>query len=53
MSGRYRTIVADPPWQYRPGVALSGHGPSAAERHYVTARNDSIASIPVADLTCG
>ncbi len=49
-SRRYATIVADPPWQYRPGVAMSSPGPSAAERHYVTTPNEEIAALPVVDL---
>lgn len=46
---RYATIVADPPWQYRPGIAQFGAGPSTAERHYKTTPNAEIAEIPVTD----
>ncbi len=49
----YRTIVADPPWQYQkqPGIKGGGDGASGiAEREYPTMTNEQIAGLPVRDL---
>lgn len=53
MSG-YRTIVADPPWQYRQTKGITtrtSHGTAFAEANYPTMTNAEIAELPVADLT--
>lgn len=41
----YRTIVIDPPWQYRDGLGRRGAG-----AQYPTMTNAEIAALPVADL---
>lgn len=43
----YRTIVADPPWQYQKGDA---NVPSMAESQYPTMTNQQIADLPIAGL---
>lgn len=49
---RYRTIVADPPWQYRTTspVARVAHRKVVAEHHYPTMTNAEIAAIPVSSM---
>ena len=42
---RYRTIIADPPWQYR-NAGIEG----AAENHYPTMATPEIAALPVGKL---
>jgi N6-adenosine-specific RNA methylase IME4 len=42
--GKYRVIVADPPWAYRNG------GNGAAKNHYPTMSIDDLCALPVADL---
>lgn len=44
ISGRFATIVADPPWSYQ----RSGRG--AASNHYSTENGDFIRDLPVSDL---
>lgn len=46
---RYRTIVADPPWQYQPTKATE-YARGVAEAHYETMTLDEIAALPVAGL---
>jgi len=46
---RYRTIVADPPWQYQK-AKQDGYQRGAAENHYETMPVSEIARLPVADL---
>lgn len=48
----YRTIVADPPWQYNVarGLPTRGYKPSTAEAHYPTMTMAEVAALPVADL---
>lgn len=48
----YRTIVADPPWQYNVarGLPTRDYKPSTAEAHYSTLTMEEIAAIPVKDL---
>lgn len=41
---KYRTLVVDPPWQYRQTLAKNG-----AESHYTTAGIADIAAIPVGE----
>jgi N6-adenosine-specific RNA methylase IME4 len=51
-NGRYRTIVADPPWAYPEGFAL-GHGHGDLEVRplaYPSLTVEEIAELPVADL---
>ena len=49
--GRFRTIVADPPWRYTGSPGLNGtNHPTAAESHYTTLTMDEIAALPVANL---
>src|SRR5689334_11816997 len=43
MSGRYRTIVADPPWQYDNGKVPQG----GVDHQYGTLTNAEIAALPV------
>jgi len=45
----YRTIVADPPWEYNAtkGLPTRGYKPSTAEAHYPTMRNAEMAALPV------
>jgi len=43
---KYRTVVADPPWQYD-NTSTRG----AAEDHYVTMTVDELVGLPVADWT--
>lgn len=51
MSGKYRTIVADPPWRYSKGPGKSGeYARGVAERHYSTMSFEEIAALPVAAL---
>lgn len=52
---RFRTIVADPPWQYNkaPTELRSGGRGAAAEHHYGTLTNAEIAALPVACLAAG
>lgn len=49
---RYRTIVADPPWQYQPTKMASrdDYARGVAERHYDTLTVSAIAALPVRDL---
>src|SRR5690348_6289186 len=53
-TGRFTTIVADPPWTYRFATRTSEsagtgwHG--AAQRHYSTMTTAQIRQLPVADL---
>jgi N6-adenosine-specific RNA methylase IME4 len=50
MSG-YRTIVADPPWQYlKSGVVSDGKGRRYAEDNYPTLTMEEIAALPVQEL---
>jgi N6-adenosine-specific RNA methylase IME4 len=52
VSGKYKTIVADPPWKYTmetPPTAKGG-GPSSAERNYGTMTTAEIAALPVAEM---
>lgn len=49
MSELYRTIVADPPWQYQKDTS-DGCKPGTAERHYPTMSMRDIAALPVAPL---
>lgn len=51
MSGKYRTIVADPPWPYRDGP-LPDFGPNRLPSFlpYGTMPLDAIAALPVADM---
>lgn len=48
----YRTLVADPPWQYNvtKGLPTSGYKPSTAEAHYSTLTMPEVAALPVGDL---
>lgn len=46
MEKRYRTIVADPPWQYQKDTSM-GAKPGAAEAHYPTLAIREIAALPV------
>ena len=48
---KYRTIVADPPWEYNvsKGLPTGGYKPSTAEAHYPTMSNAEIAALPVAE----
>ncbi len=50
MSGKYRTIVADPPWQYgnEGGKAQPGRG--HARWHYETLSPEEMHAMPVADM---
>ena len=49
---KYRTIVADPPWEYNAtkGLPTRGYKPSTAEAHYPTMKNAEIAAIPVVEM---
>jgi len=49
---KYRTIVADPPWEYdrKTGLTTRGYKPSTAEAHYPTMPMAEIAALPVTDL---
>lgn len=50
----YRTIVADPPWQYTVTPPLgfgTKRGPSTAESHYETMTTQAMAQIPVGELS--
>lgn len=58
MNGKYRTIVADPPWRYtrdpgslraRRDAQPKGRG-RQAEDHYDTLTTEQIAALPVADV---
>lgn len=49
MSGKYRTIVADPPWHVGRGPEWASNGASR-QLTYDTMTLDDIASMPVADL---
>ncbi len=49
LSPPYKTIVADPPWQYQKDTA-NGAKPGAAEAHYSTMSMRDIAALPVSDL---
>ena len=42
---RYRTLIADPPWQYR-NTGING----AAEKHYPTMSTQELRSLPVSSL---
>lgn len=44
LQDRFRTIVADPPWNYG-----SANQRSSAGKHYQTMRNEEIAALPVAE----
>lgn len=46
---RYRTIVADPPWQYTK-AKMASYAPGAAEGQYDTLPVSAIAALPVRDL---
>lgn len=50
--GQYRTIVADPPWEYNAtkGLPIRGYKPSTAEAHYSTLSMREIAALPVSNL---
>lgn len=41
---KYRTIVVDPPWQYRQTLAKNG-----AESHYVVMTHDDLLALPVGE----
>lgn len=49
---RYRTIVADPPWQYRKAPAREDgrFAPGTAENHYDTMTVAAMSDLPVRDL---
>lgn len=47
---KYRTIVADPPWQYKKQPGLRGGDGPWPERDYPTMPNSVIAALPVADM---
>jgi N6-adenosine-specific RNA methylase IME4 len=42
---KYRTIVADPPWQYRSAATKAD-----ARRHYATMETEDICALPVSDF---
>ncbi|MCA9846198.1 MAG: S-adenosylmethionine-binding protein, partial [Dehalococcoidia bacterium] len=46
MSGKYRTIVADPPWHVGAGPEWASNGPSR-KLEYPTMTFDEIAALPV------
>jgi len=45
-AGRYRTIIADPPWRYSHGRGVAG----GVEHHYPTMSIEELCALPVADL---
>ena len=45
---RYRTIVADPPWEYTRSAGLGGK--RAAADNYSTMTNDQIAALPISGM---
>lgn len=55
-SGRYRTIVADPPWHYdgfakgRPGWRMGGEKVAVRTLPYASMSLDEIAALPISDL---
>lgn len=46
MAGKYRTIVADPPWAYRNGSIPSG----GVDHQFGTMTNPEIAALPVVEM---
>jgi len=50
MSGKYRTICADPPWPFQWAGGKGGRRRRETELGYVTMTVDEIAALPVADL---
>lgn len=50
MSGRYRTIVADPPWPFRWDGRAGGRRRNDTPMTYSLMTLDDIAALPVADL---
>ena len=49
----YKTIVADPPWEYQTKGGITtrtSHNTACAEGHYATMTNNEIAALPVADI---
>lgn len=52
LSPPYRTIVVDPPWEYRvtKPTIRTGHKHPSADDHYSTLTNREIAALPVAEL---
>jgi len=48
LTGKYRIIYADPPWNYG-NSGLDGYG--HAERHYPTMTIAELAALPVSDIT--
>jgi N6-adenosine-specific RNA methylase IME4 len=50
LTGRYRVVYADPPWQYNDsGVIVGSDAYGRAERHYPTMSVDELAHLPVRD----
>lgn len=49
MTGQYRVILADPPWQYHAHHAVKP-GQRVAEMHYRTVSSASLLMLPVADM---
>lgn len=50
MSGKYRTIVADPPWPFQWGGGKGGRRRRETELGYKTMTVDEIAALPVSDF---
>lgn len=50
MSGRYHTIVADPPWQIPPRLGLGGRRANPTEVPYTMMTLEAIKALPVRDF---